>query len=169
MPSQCTIPECQRPARTRRMCAYHYRAWWRTSDFQRIAPLPRTIDQRFWEKVCISENCWEWKGTKSRGYGKFRITSTRKMSAHRWAYLRYVGPIPAGLELDHLCRNPPCIRFDHLEPVTSRQNSHRSPLHQANQEVCKWGHPFERQTATRRVCIQCARRRRKAFRQRYGR
>jgi hypothetical protein len=36
------------------------------------------------------------------------------------------GPVPEGLELDHLCRNPPCVNPAHLEPVTHQQNMQRS-------------------------------------------
>ena len=95
---------------------------------------------RFWVKVRIGSvpahrpdlgPCWEWTaGGTADGYGQFHIgTRTdgnkRKVLAHRLAYETLVRPIPAGLESDHLCRNHPCIRPTHLEPVTAAENIRR--------------------------------------------
>jgi hypothetical protein len=52
--------------------------------------------------------------------------SQRKERAHRFFYERHVGPIPEGLQIDHLCRNRACVNPDHLEPVTAKENMHRS-------------------------------------------
>lgn len=66
--------------------------------------------------------------------------------AHRWIYTQRVGPIPEGMQLDHLCRVRACANPAHLEPVTSRQNTMRSPI--ANAAVrasathCESGHEF---------------------------
>lgn len=85
--------------------------------------------------------CWIWDHVKDRhGYGHFS-----HVGAHRWSYELHVGPIPEGLSLDHLCRNPPCVNPDHLEPVTHRENVLRgvSPCAQhARQTHCKRGHPL---------------------------
>lgn len=63
-----------------------------------------------------------WVGGKTkRGYGQFQINKKRVL-AHRWLYERWVGPIPEGLELDHLCRRPACVNPDHLEAVTHQEN-----------------------------------------------
>src|SRR3990167_1759839 len=73
---------------------------------------------RFWQKVnALPNGCWEWIAAKSRGYGLFRVGSRtdgtyRMVPAHRLAYEMLVGPIPDGLESDHLCRNRPCVRPD---------------------------------------------------------
>jgi len=75
--------------------------------------------------------CWLWTAsTNKNGYGQFRFGSqvdgTRTMVlAHRWAYEHLVGPIPEGLQLDHLCRAPWCVNPEHLEPVTNRENTVR--------------------------------------------
>lgn len=88
-------------------------------------PVPRP----FWSYVFFHEDgCWEWTGAKTAaGYGQF---TRRKEYAHRHAYEDLVGPIPEGLVIDHLCRNPSCVNPDHLEPVTQRENIRRgtSPL-----------------------------------------
>lgn len=68
--------------------------------------------------------CWEWLwGRTGAGYGRWR-----GRYAHRVSYERSRGPIPAGLRIDHLCRNRGCVNPDHLEPVTAAVNAQRSPL-----------------------------------------
>jgi hypothetical protein len=85
------------------------------------APLDRN-QNRFWSYVDRSGDCWEWKGSHSRsGYGCFCFNNKRRM-AHRIAYEYVVGAIPAGLVIDHLCRNRACVNPAHLEPVTNREN-----------------------------------------------
>ena len=71
--------------------------------------------------------CWEWKLARNpRGYGLCFRRDWRG-GAHRFTYTHLVGPIPDGLHLDHLCRNPPCVNPAHLEPVTPRENIMRQP------------------------------------------
>lgn len=71
--------------------------------------------------------CWIWQlSLDTSGYGHL-CRGGRKMSAHRWYYERHVGPIPAGAELDHLCRVRACCNPGHLEPVTSAENTRRAP------------------------------------------
>jgi hypothetical protein len=72
--------------------------------------------------------CWLWTKETLDGYAKGYIPTQltderkRKVRVHRAAYKHLVGPIPDGLQLDHLCRNPSCCNPDHLEPVTPSQN-----------------------------------------------
>lgn len=78
----------------------------------------------------IQENgCWEWTGTISReGYGRktIRVSGRRRSEyAHRWMYQAKIGPIPAGAELDHLCRNRKCVNPAHLEAVSHLINATR--------------------------------------------
>lgn len=72
--------------------------------------------------------CWEWQGSKDGwGYGtKYDPKTGKPRRAHIVFWERENGPVPDGLELDHLCRNPPCVRTSHLEPVTQRENVYRS-------------------------------------------
>ena len=103
------------------------------------------MQERFWEKVDRSGDCWEWTAAKTTwGYGYFYFEG-RPRQAHRVGYMLTVGPIPDGLELDHLCRNRACVRPDHLEPVTGRVNLLRGEGASAVNAVkthCVNGHRF---------------------------
>ncbi len=124
--------------------------------------------QRFYSLVRLPaapDECLEWQGYRQRlGYGRFRVNG-RKVLAHRYAYELLVGPIPVGLSLDHLCRNPPCVSPAHLEPVTHQENCLRgtSPFaDNARKETCTKGHPYDEantlvDTYGRRVCRVCRR------------
>lgn len=73
------------------------------------------------EKANGDEGCWVWNGGVNRdGYGSYT-----RFPAHRVAYEWLVGPIPAGLQLDHLCRTPACVNPHHLEPVERAENRKR--------------------------------------------
>ncbi len=78
--------------------------------------------------------CWEWTGAKdkraSTPYGKITIWCKKlsrrlKRQAHIVSYETFVGSIPEGHEIDHMCRNTFCICPTHLEPVTPEENKAR--------------------------------------------
>lgn len=103
------------------------------------------VDDRFWSRVDADGDCWEWTGSTREGYGAVRFRG-RNTLAHRVSYEHLVGPIPEGLELDHLCRNRRCVNPDHLEPVTHRENLLRGPsfsAKNARKSHCLRGHPFD--------------------------
>ena len=106
------------------------------------ADLSQDVVDRFWSKVNKNEEsgCWEWTGgTVGGGYGRFRggvghgrDGFSKRIYVHRYAYELLVGPIPAGYEVDHQCRNTICCNPAHLEPVPHDVNSQRQGLRSDN-------------------------------------
>lgn len=70
--------------------------------------------------------CWVWQRARtSSGYGQKCLPGSVVVMAHRWHFEQVRGSIPEGMQLDHLCRNRPCVNPDHLEIVTNQENAHR--------------------------------------------
>jgi len=69
----------------------------------------------------VTPGCWEWLRGKDRGYGILKSGGV-KYKAYRFSYELYVGPIPPGLHLRHLCNNPSCVNPDNLKPGTHAEN-----------------------------------------------
>lgn len=81
-----------------------------------------SLTDRFWAKVDRTGECWIWIGGRNdKGYGRFSING-RLVYPHRLSYEHANGAIPFDKVIDHLCRNPACVRPDHLEAVTRSQN-----------------------------------------------
>lgn len=108
--------------------------------------------------------CWLWVGTfGNRGYGMLAVDRYPQL-AHRLAYECWKGSIPDGLVIDHLCRTRACINPDHLEAITSGENTRRSIGHKSSvgrdRTHCRRGHPFTEENTIRcrgaaRVCRTC--------------
>ena len=157
----CTIEGCDRWAWARGWCHAHYHRWKKYGDPSGARP---SRAEWFWTRVDKSgpNGCWVWLGTKdgSKGYGRLRGTSS-----HRYAYEALRGPVPDGLQLDHLCRNRICCNPDHLEPVTARENWIRGFAPSAiaiKQGACLRGHPRNAENTYVRpdgnnVCRVCVR------------
>lgn len=111
--------------------------------------------------VPVSSGCWLWTGAvTSSGYASFGVSGGRSVLAHRFSYEHHVGPIPAGLTIDHRCRVKTCVNPRHLEPVTGRVNTAR---HYEAITHCKEGHPLSGENLRvrkdgRRICVDCQRR-----------
>lgn len=169
----CSVEGCERVARSRGWCGKHYQRWYNHGDPLAIldttglSPIERfllkvEVEDRGWESPC-----WIWIGTRDhKGYGKF-WPDAKGVPAHRWSYENWVGPIPAGLQMDHLCRVHPCVNPDHVDPVTAKENQVRSPFDPAVKTHCPKGHlyddantyrypPTEKHPRGRRGCRTCA-------------
>lgn len=131
---------------------------------------PDATDARFWAKVDrVDGACWEWTaGKTSAGYGIFQARgfSPIPVYAHRRVYELLVGPIPDGLQLDHLCRNRWCVNPAHLEPVTHVENVKRGigGQNMRDKTHCPAGHAYSASNILRtrkggRDCRACHNRR----------
>lgn len=165
MPNRtCSIEGCEKPAKTRGWCGKHYHRWLRYGDPHAVKKVKGDDERRFWSKVEKSADCWLWRGAAdSHGYGRFHLIDYTT-GAHRFAYESAVGPIPDGLQLDHLCRVPLCVNPQHLEPVLQIVNVRRgkSGDWQRSKTHCPQGHPYDAENTYvsktgSRSCRACAR------------
>lgn len=107
-----------------------------------IDQLPANMRSKIAIELCpvagLDGFCWGWQNClNSKGYGCVGVNGKSQLT-HRVAYTLLVGPIPAGLEVDHLCTNRRCCNPSHLEPVTRKVNAERAVT--ANKLICVNGH-----------------------------
>ena len=121
-----------------------------------------------WERYRVNEvtGCWVWIGSRMKN-GYARLDGT---GAHRVYYEHFIGEIPAGLVVDHLCERRDCVNPSHLEAVTELENNRRRAILAftgKNADECKHGHPmsgdnlviYVGKNGTKRKCRQCDRNR----------
>lgn len=137
---ECSVDDCTTKVRCRGLCGRHYAAARKAGDCR-----PLSATERFWAKVDKTEGCWLWSGAlTNEGYGSITVDGSH-VYAHRFSYELMVGPIDEGLHVDHLCSVRNCVRPEHLEPVTPRENflrnTHRSSVAHRT-DVCQRGHEF---------------------------
>lgn len=87
-----------------------------------------SLKQRILNGTYIDSNgCWIWRGAHlPEGYGMIRVGG-KTLTTHSVSYTEWQGPIPAGLQIDHLCRVTVCCNPEHLEAVTCKENRRRRP------------------------------------------
>jgi len=128
--------------------------------------LRSVIEGRLWEKIIPEPNsgCWLWIGATNRtGHGQIRIGGHNR-PPHRVMYEMIHGPVPAELDMDHLCRVPCCVNPTHVEPVTHLENVARGDAgkHWSDRDRCKHGHLFTpentRWQGKARRCRECTKR-----------
>lgn len=131
----------------------------------RIRPTPADVARffRYVTRECPAPahapelgSCWIWTGSlkTKAGYGQFAWGGHNR-SAHAFGWEHVNGPVPPGLQLDHLCRVTACVRASHMEVVTHKENMRRRRL-----TICRRGHDyaehgFYRRTDGRPVCRRC--------------
>lgn len=118
------------------------------------------------EHIKVDRNgCWIWQRATVRGYGSGKIGKCTIL-VHRAVYTLFVGPIPGGMVLHHLCRKKTCANPDHLELCTQRENLfHDDTVARRNaaKTHCKRGHLFSganlklrvTKRGTERICRKC--------------
>ena len=181
--SICSVDGCGGTGKiVRGLCGKHYAKWRKYGDplAGREFALEEGPDKILSKMVVSETGCWVWTGNMHvDGYGLVYTKKRRfREYAHRYAYSTFVGPIPDGLQIDHLCHTRDetctggiecphrrCVNPDHLELVTQLENFKRgrNPLSlNARKTHCKNGHEFTPEnTATRsdgyRRCMECDR------------
>lgn len=137
---------------------------------------PRDIVERIRTRITHDPvtDCWNWTGgVAGQGYGTvYDHTRQGKVYVHRAMYERFIGPIPPGLTIDHLCKNKRCANPAHMEVVTRGENARRGSGAdwQRRKTTCPRGHAYD---AVRkghgilsRFCRRCYRAQMREFYQR---
>ena len=170
----CSIEGCERKHYGKGWCENHYARWRRTGDTDDSRAVKSDECERFWSKVDKLGDCWLWTdGLNGSGYGSFRLTDGRSVGAHVAAVILDGREVAVGMHVDHVrergCQFRHCVRPDHLEVVTARENALRID----RGEKCKRGHDRaehmrERSNGTR-YCSECHREQsRRAYRLKHG-
>lgn len=103
----------------------------------------RTLLSVFYDRVRITDEIfrgapclrWQIKSADAPSYGVFSMGGRRQMSAHRWSYENFVGPLEADKQVDHLCRHPWCVQPSHLELVEMKENVRRMHVAHGRQTI----------------------------------
>jgi len=156
---RCSVEGCERSIYGRGWCNKHWARWYRHGDTS-LAGHWAPPTERFWAAAgSPGPDCWLWSAARTgAGYGVLAVAG-KMLLAHRFAYELLVGPIPEGLQIDHLCRNRGCVNPAHLEPVTCQVNLLRGINRNRDKTHCWRGHEFTaantRLTRNGRTCKAC--------------
>jgi hypothetical protein len=112
-----------------------------------MPPITRSDDEIKLLLICNSvidrmTGCWNWqRSLKDMGYGRISWRG-EAVRVHRVSYELFIGPIPPGYTIDHLCRNRGCINPEHLEAVTRGENVSRGG--NSLKTTCPKGHLYDK-------------------------
>lgn len=132
----CSIDGCDGAYEAKGLCALHYQRQLR-GDIRPGEPSKQQPWQARFEQYVDRDGptprwrpdlgrCWQWNGPRqTSGHGQISVGGRQTM-VHRLVYEEFVGPIPDGFHVDHLCRNTACVNINHMEPVTPEENSRRA-------------------------------------------
>lgn len=124
----CDIPGCGRKHRSKGLCNLHYQRQLQKNKPKTKAELmakarPRTVEEKITSYIKKDGNCAVWMGQRDvQGYGR-TMSNGKAVMAHRYIWEHHNGPIPEGLEIDHICHNASCVKVEHLRVVTRQQNA----------------------------------------------
>jgi hypothetical protein len=181
----CSVEGCADRVCGQGLCRKHHTRFLRHGDPNAVAMIMGDDDARFWSYVDRRgpDECWSWTGAPTpHGYGQFRAGG-KNWRAHRWAFQRFTGPIPAHQTIDHMCHDPAacrpgpdcphrlCVNPAHLEIATGRANTMRggaASAVNARRTECVNGHPFDEANTIvtrsgRRRCRACSRERHRRY------
>lgn len=117
----CGFEGCGRRFEARGYCASHYRQLMKYGAVSKLLT-DKTASERFWENVDKSEECWVWRRSTHSGYGLYCPPMSPYVLAHRFSYEEAYGEIPEGFQIDHKCHTRSCVRPEHLQAVTQKEN-----------------------------------------------
>lgn len=130
----CAIDGCDTPMLARGWCIAHYERWRAHGDPLGGGPIVyATPEEAFAARTERQGDCLIWIGGKlPDGYGQISVGG-RRVRVHRYAWEREHGPIPEGVEVDHICHSRACVNVKHLRIVTRAQNmANQSGAHRDN-------------------------------------
>lgn len=124
----CTVDGCTKRIKARQICAMHYWRIMNKGTLDGVRPLYSTPEESFAARTRETDaGCIEWTGARqAQGYGVMRV-GNKTVRAHRYAWERINGAIPAGLHIDHMCFNKACVNVDHLRAVAQAENNQNLP------------------------------------------
>lgn len=129
----CSQPGCLTRDYAHGFCSKHYNRWRRYGDpdalpkYDYLTKVLRVVREipppPFFTESGLP--CWLVPPSENVSDRRYLSIDDRSVACYRLTYAEFVGPIPEGLALDHLCMRPPCVNPWHLEPVTASVNSQR--------------------------------------------
>ena len=123
---KCEVPDCENKHLAKGFCRAHYLRMYKNGHLNlRVFHGTSAYDRVIKNSKLDDNDCLNFQGTiLYHGYGQIRDGEKMKM-AHRVVFEHHYGPVPEGMELDHLCRNRACVNHEHLEIVTHKENVQR--------------------------------------------